>query len=171
MSDERRASVCGDPVESAVADEPSVSGDDLHPHETSVEDHEGDEGPEAGPAPDADPTATILPGVPDVNEKYEERIKNASTSAPIAVVCRRKRSESFIDINFKCPDCKLPVAAQIKFSSNDEPVNYHIISEQQATDCDNDCVDQVFASCVNAPNDVMETFILSLMKKYSELIK
>ena len=123
MSDERRASVCGDPVEPAVADEPGVPGDDLHPHETSVEDHEGDEGPEAGPAPDADPAATILPGVPDVTED------KSIIRAPCVIMSISTSRDSHIDLSMVCERCGLVTVLQARTSDKDDLVNYHLTHE------------------------------------------
>ena len=125
MSDERRASVCGDPVEPAVADEPSVPGDDLHPHETSVEDHEGDEGPkdESEPAPVLEP-----PSVKDY---------------PLLIFT----TECNYNTDIKCNKCEMPVTFTLKMTPDGQEIPYHVIFESEVEQEGRKVKSQVIGAC------------------------
>ena len=141
---------CGD------ADVPRV---DSPGSEKDGEAHAGDAGPEG--RADAGPDEVV-----DV----ETRLQDAKIGSPIAIISRRGEHESFVDLDLKCPYCKLPAALIARYSSKTDPVYYHLVSEKQSSDMPG-CVDQVLMSCIGESTEVLEDMLLVLSKKYMVLME
>ena len=135
--------------------------------EKDSEAHAGDAGPEG--CADAGPEVVDEPAAEPVVD-VEARLQDAKIGSPIAIISRRGEHESFVDLDLKCPYCKLPAALIARYSSKTDPVYYHLASEKQAPDMVG-CVDQVLMSCIGEPADVIEDMMLVLSKKYMELME
>ena len=135
--------------------------------EKDSEAHAGDAGPEG--CADAGPEVVDEPAAEPVVD-VEARLQDAKIGSPIAIISRRSERESFVDLDLKCPYCKLPAALIARYSSKTDPVYYHLVSETPSPDMEG-CVDQVLMSCINALGDVIEDMVLVLSKKYMELME
>lgn len=104
-------------------------------------------------------------------EHIEECLKDALIGAPVALICRRRKNESHVDLDFKCPRCKFPAVVELKFSSSSEPVYYHLLSEKKALDTEDECLDQLVMACSMMDSNMLVESLVTLSAKYTELLK
>lgn len=57
-----------------------------------------------------------------------------------------------------------------RYSSKTVPVYYHLVAETKSPDVEG-CVDQMLMSCLEATPEILEDFLLTVSKKYMELIE
>ena len=165
--DECRSSVCGDSVQPHIFDEPDLTYNDLDLLPTPVEDPERDEGPKDEPE---STTSTVEPSSIKNRKIIQEKLDKALILPPTVIISRRKKTESFVDYTFKCAHCTLPIALQSKYSLTAKPVNYHLMAEFPVAE-NEECVDQIFMSCLNVSDEIKENMMTSLLMKYAELME